>query len=389
MSRRWELDLLRGIMLVMMFCTHLSTRFSDPLGQPLGYVSAAEGFVMLSAFMAGLIYSRCAEKDGLRAMRRALIHRTLTVYVCHAALLLFLFSAVAALAVALNQPALTGLLDYYLSHRWAALPDALLLIYNPPLLDILPLYIVLLLASPFILSWGMRRGWTRVFILSGALWACAQFHVSEMLYDKLAWLTAFSVPFSETGSFEACAWQFLWVFGLWMGTAAAKGTLKERKPFPTQLVVAAVLIGAVGFAWRHLAGQVPIPGESTHIINRLFDKWHLGPLRLLDFFALIVLVLQVGDWLAAHLPRIRFLEDLGAASLPVFCAHLVFVLLALSLTGQYTPGRPLWIDVLLLAIGLATLYATARISLRRNKTAPVSMAAARRARSVSQTQTFR
>ena len=54
MNRRWELDLLRGFMLVMMFTTHMPTRFSDKLGQPFGYVSAAEGFVMLSAFMAGI-----------------------------------------------------------------------------------------------------------------------------------------------------------------------------------------------------------------------------------------------------------------------------------------------------------------------------------------------
>ena len=31
--------------------THLPTRLSDPLGQPFGWVSAAEGFVLLSAFI--------------------------------------------------------------------------------------------------------------------------------------------------------------------------------------------------------------------------------------------------------------------------------------------------------------------------------------------------
>ena len=53
--RRWEIDLLRGLMLVLMTLTHLPTRVTDPLGQLFGYVSAAEGFVLLSGYMAGLV----------------------------------------------------------------------------------------------------------------------------------------------------------------------------------------------------------------------------------------------------------------------------------------------------------------------------------------------
>src|SRR6476661_2485290 len=175
MNRRWELDLLRGFMLVMMFTTHLPTRFSDKLGQPFGYVSAAEGFVMLSAFMAGLIYTGRAQKAGIPAMKKAFFRRVTTVYACHATLLLFLFSAIAMLGLKLDQPALTNLIGFYLSDPWAALPGALLLIYNPPLLDILPLYILLLFASPFVLAFAMQRGWTGIFVISVALWACGQF----------------------------------------------------------------------------------------------------------------------------------------------------------------------------------------------------------------------
>ena len=48
-SRRyWEIDAVRGLMLVLMTITHVPTRFTDPVGQPFGFVSAAEGFVLLS-----------------------------------------------------------------------------------------------------------------------------------------------------------------------------------------------------------------------------------------------------------------------------------------------------------------------------------------------------
>ena len=377
MNRRWELDLLRGFMLVMMFTTHLPTRFSDKLGQPFGYVSAAEGFVMLSAFMAGLIYTGRAMKAGVPAMKKAFFKRVTTVYACHATLLLFLFSAIAALGLKLDQPALTNLIGFYLSDPWTALPGALLLIYNPPLLDILPLYILLLFASPFVLAFAMQRGWAGVFSVSIVLWACGQFPLSQALYGILTHHTGLRVPFSETGSFETLSWQFLWLFGLWMGAATAQGRLNHRKPFPQPLLIAAILVALVCLVWRHTAGQIPVPGDAGSLLNHLFDKWKLGPLRMLNLFALLVLIMHFGPRFSERLPRIGFLEKLGSASLPVFCMHLVVVLAALSIAGQYRPGRPLLLDLLMMAAGLAALYATALITLYIDREERQRMLAAR------------
>lgn len=382
MNRRWELDLLRGFMLVMMFTTHMPTRFSDKLGQPFGYVSAAEGFVMLSAFMAGLIYTGRAQKAGIPAMKKAFFRRVTTVYACHAALLLLLFSAIAMLGLKFDQPALTNLIGFYLSDPWAAFPGALLLIYNPPLLDILPLYILLLLASPFVLAFGMQRGWTGVFVLSAALWLCGQFPLSQSLYEVAAARVGLRVPFSETGSFETLSWQFLWLFGLWMGAATAQGRLDHRKPFPRAVLIGAILLALVGLVWRHVAGQVPLPSHSDALVNHLFDKWRLGPLRMLNLFALLILIMHFGPRLSERLPRIGFLEKLGSASLPVFCMHLVVVLAALSIAGDYRPGRPLMLDLLMMAAGFASLYATALLTLHLDREEQQRMQAARQAQAL-------
>ena len=129
MSRRWELDALRGLMLVLMTVTHLPTRLSEPLGQPLGFVSAAEGFVLLSAYMAGLVYSRVARKKSIAAMRQALWRRTRKVYACHSAMLLFLFTVVAAVGLQTDQPAVTDLMSFYLAHPLTAVGTGLLLIW--------------------------------------------------------------------------------------------------------------------------------------------------------------------------------------------------------------------------------------------------------------------
>ncbi|WP_293779011.1 OpgC domain-containing protein [uncultured Oxalicibacterium sp.] len=359
--RRWELDALRGLMLVLMFATHLPTKYSIGLGQPLGFVSAAEGFVILSAFMAGMINTRKAEKHGIASMRRSFLRRALEVYGCHVACLLLLFTLIATLGLVFHRDEFVNYLGFYLSQPLTGLWAGILLIYNPPLLDILPLYVMLLLVSPFILSHGIQHGWRGIFVISTLLWFVSQFEFSAWLYQGLVMLTGLPVPFNETGSFETFAWQFLWVFGLWLGSLDARGVLRERKPFPRGVVIAALLTAAIFFIWRHIVGQVPF-GENE-ALNALQDKWHLGPLRMLNFFALLILILHYGERMRQSVPRLRMFEVMGAASLPVFCVHLVMVLLALALLGQNMDHRNDLGDLLLLMGGLFGLYLVAKFAL--------------------------
>ncbi|MBC7547494.1 MAG: OpgC domain-containing protein, partial [Polaromonas sp.] len=144
-QRQYELDALRGLMLVLMTVTHLPTRLSSPLGQPFGYVSAAEGFVLLSAYMAGLVYGRLALAKGVDAMRLAFWRRARKVYFAHAALLFFLFTVIAGVGVTVDQPAVENLMSFYLAEPWRALLASLVLLYRPPLLDILPMYVLFML----------------------------------------------------------------------------------------------------------------------------------------------------------------------------------------------------------------------------------------------------
>ena len=360
MTRHWEIDALRGLMLVLMTITHLPTRLSSPLGQPLGFVSAAEGFVLLSAYMAGLVYARVALNDGIESMRSAFWRRALKVYACHAALLLFLFTVIAAVGLRIDQPAVKDLMSFYLAHPNTALVAGLLLIYAPPLLDILPMYILFMLASPWVLAHAMRRGWGLVLASSLAAWLLTQFGLSRWLYDAMVALTGLTVPLNETGSFSPLSWQLLWVSGLWMG---AKRTVERAQAFvfPGWAVVLALLVAITGITWRHVVGQVPFGTDAP--LNWLFDKWHLGPLRLLNLLALITLTMRFGPWLAARLPRLPWLESLGAASLPVFCAHLMIVLLVLALFGSNPQERVWWVDAALLAACFAALYGVASVTL--------------------------
>src|SRR5271170_7863971 len=114
MGRRLELDAARGLMLVWITLTHLPTAASTYVNQPFGFISAAEGFIFLSALFTGRIYFRMAEHDGYRAMTLKLWTRTLRLYGYHALLLAFVF--LVAVPIARHgdrRPGLHNLLDFY------------------------------------------------------------------------------------------------------------------------------------------------------------------------------------------------------------------------------------------------------------------------------------
>ena len=184
LERRPELDALRGLFLVWMTLTHLPTRFSDFVNQPIGYVTSAEGFVFLSALLVGRLYVRELLQDEPR-VRRQLWKRSLKIYGYHLLLLGFAFTVAAAVAVHTHKVALTNLLDFYLAHPAVAIAGSILLIYCPPLLDILPMYVTFLFFTPLLLSASWRYGWKRILAASGTVWLLAQFGLRDLAHNAI------------------------------------------------------------------------------------------------------------------------------------------------------------------------------------------------------------
>ena len=362
LQRTAGLDALRGLMLVFMTVTHMPTRLASPLGQPLGFVSAAEGFVLISAFLAGRVYMARHEKAGLEEMRGAFLRRVLKIYAWQAVLLAFLFTVIALLGSWRQQPAVTNLLEFYWEHPLRAFASGLLLIHNPPLLDILPMYILFMLLSPVLLVHGVRHGWALVLFLSVGLWLLAQFGLGNYLYAALLAHTKLPLPpYEQTGSFSLLAWQFVWVLGLWMGATmvatAAEEPMAMPISFPTWMVACAWVVAVVCLLWRHAIGQAPFGGDQP-VLNLVFDKWRLGPLRLINLFALMVLVLRYEITLK-RIPSLAPLEALGRASLQVFVAHLALALLLLTWLGDAKDARPWHVEAAILGASLLALYVVA------------------------------
>ncbi len=355
-QRRWELDALRGLMLVLMTLTHMPTMYSLPTGQPFGFVSAAEGFVFLSAFMAGRVYGNRARRDGVEVMQSAFHQRAFKLYLCQLGLLLLAFTVIAWLGVHNRQGGATGLLEFFFLDPKAAVVGAALLLHNPPLLDILPLYIVLMLASPWLLRRALHRGWAGVLSVSALLWLAEQWGLGLALHE----LTGLPIPYKDMGAFHWFAWQALWVVGLCLGARQ-----QPLPRIPLWCVVPAAVYAAGMFLWRHMVGQDPMPGVPA--VGMLLDKWSLGPLRVLNFASVFVLLVTFGPRLKQVLPRPLPLELLGRHSLPVFCAHIVIALFTLAFFGSTQVVRPWSTDVALLAGAFAGLFAVALAAQARER----------------------
>ncbi len=357
MRRLPAIDALRGLMLVMMTITHMPTRFSDVLGQPIGFVSAAEGFVFLSAFLAGYVATGRAATHGTQASRAWLWRRAGIVYACHVGLLVFLFAVIVPIGSYRAQPAITDLASHFLHSPVSAFVQSLALVYNPPLLDILPFYVLFLAATPLALSVAQKRGWTFVLVASASMWLLVQVGAVRRLFEVLRYVLDVDLPYNQTGSFSFFAWQFLWMLGLWVGYGVATKRAQDNRP-PTWVGGIALAYATVWLVWRHMSGQVPQPHGGE--LNMLFDKWTLGPMRLLDFLSLLVAAMTFGPRIAdSMLPG--WLGWLGRATLPAFCAHLVVCLIALALFGAANAARPVWLDIALLAAAFGLIVCVARL----------------------------
>jgi hypothetical protein len=325
LQRRPELDALRGLFLVWMTLTHLPTHFSDLVNQPFGFVSSAEGFVFLSGLLVARLYIRQAAEDAI-TLRNKLLKRTLRLYLYHLVLLTLAFTAAATFAVAAHRPALTNLLNFYLAHPLTAVVGSLLLLYCPPLLDILPMYMIFLLTTPYLLALAVRRGWRGILIGSGTVWLLAQFGLRTWAHAGVVHLTGLKIPLQETGAFNLFAWQAVWISGMAIGAASARGALPfERLPRILYPVSAAICLFFVGVRHNLLGANL-----TQQALGISLDKWQIGPLRMLNLLALGCVVYW-SRGLVSRLAHIEPLVTLGKASLEVFCAQIVFVFFGLAL----------------------------------------------------------
>ena len=335
-----------------MAAVHVPTPLSHLLQEPLGFTSAAEGFVFLGAALAGFVYGRNYMQAGWTVMSRRVWGRAGRVYLIHLAMLLA--AVLVAWAAGARLTPLANQFHDFLAHPWSSLALVPLLLHQPPLFDILPLYVIFLGLTPLLLALAGRRGWGGVLAVSAIGWLTSQVGLDARLIGDLSRV----IPV-HLGSFNLAAWQFLWVAGLALGETAVRRPLiyREWRPWLGSISLAVVLVGLLA---RHGLWPQAWFSQSLYL---WMDKWTLGPLRLLNFGAWVVLLLT---WNPVFLPSMLSpVALLGRHSLAVFSFHVPLAIGAISLIQMGSLSRVPQILIGLLVI--AALFPCAAWLERRSR----------------------
>ena len=162
--RIFELDLLRGLFIIIILIDHLQfwpSPFKYMTGEGRLWVSAAEGFFLISGLLIGYIRAYKGAKIPLKVLSKKLAARALMLYVWGVAITFFIILFTLAVG---NHPLLPKLPDAQqlaspLTASWAVLTSN----YFSDWIYFLRLYAIMLLATPIFL-WLLRKGYEKFII---------------------------------------------------------------------------------------------------------------------------------------------------------------------------------------------------------------------------------
>jgi hypothetical protein len=316
MQRDNRIDSIRGLLLILITINHFGGRIADYVWQPLGFVSDAEGFIFISGFVFALVYSKFLVNSKLFVKKT--IHRCFTIYKYHFSLVLGIpFIGILISGYPQGWGNAFGFLkDYgFCKYSLATIP----MIYQPYLMDVLPLYIVLIILScPFLILLYKGKG-SLALVLTFSLWVIGQFiNPGPMLCRYL-----FHAPTSM--SFNIFLWQLIFMTGIYLGY---KKKIGEDVPFIKNRAVKILLavIFVVCMVLRH-SGRInePLNAFLLGITNREF----MSLSRIINFFAVIYVISAI----LKHIPEkygIPGICYLGKHSLQVFAFHIAFSYLVMA-----------------------------------------------------------
>jgi hypothetical protein len=352
LPRDLRLDFFRGLALVCIFIDHIPENYLNYFTlSAIGFFDAAEVFIFISGFTAALVYGRALATRGMLIAAVQVLRRAWQLYVAHIFLFVIFVAEVSYTVKAFNSPMYNeemGVGDF-LEHPHIAVVQALLLQFQPTFLDILPLYIVMLLIFPLVLI-CLRCHPLVVLIPSALIYLEVQiFNVDMAAY-----------PPGSVWTFNPLAWQFLFVLGAALGLAetpsARRARLLELAYWPALAI--AGLVFAIRLSWTFHSFWEGVPALFERQLWPI-NKGNLSPLRLVSFFALVMLVAR---WVS---PQARFMRSraawplvlCGRHSLEIFCLSILLSVLGHFLMSEFNTGFTMQLGINV--VGIAVMCLTA------------------------------
>jgi hypothetical protein len=350
--RDLRLDLARGLTMLIIFVAHVpANTWADWIPARMGFSSGAEAFVLCSGLASGLAFGGAYRRQGWQAGTGRIARRIGQLWLIQ----ILAFAAFAGLMLCIDAT-LGGSLyrTRYELGAIAADPLGLLgavaiLAHVPPFFDILPLYILLLGATPFVVLLA-RRSPATLMALSITLWLVAQ-----------------AAPFNLTANavtgggwyFNPLAWQLLFFIGF--GVTAGWVPVPCATP-PRIAIAAAVLILSFALTFHGVHALIP---ELRGIYEAIYPAdaiTTLHPLRLIHVLALgwlfAMLLAPRGDVIAR--PAFAPLVLVGQQALPTFIAGIFLSALAGVLLDEV--GRAPGLVALVNLGGMALLVGVALVA---------------------------
>src|SRR5712671_3309568 len=357
-ERDLRLDLFRGIGLWMIFLDHIPHDVVSWLTlRNYGFSDAAEFFVFISGYLVGWIYAPIIRGGLFLAAVKRLWKRVAQMYVAHIMLFLIFTAQIARTARRFDNPLYENELNVFnfLQHPDVLIGQALTLRYKPVNLDVLPLYITLVFAAPFIVWCLVRR--PHLTLLGSIV-----LYVLSRWFD---WNIA-SYPPGTTWYSNPFCWQLLFVFAAWCGLGEIAKYSKWVWSKTALTIAAAWILFAlfVVMTWHSAFLESLIPKWMIKAIYPI-DKTDLDMLRFTHFLALALVVTRYFPRKSEILTSkwLRPMVLCGQHSLPLFCFGVFLSFGAHWILVQHAQNgaRALWMQLLvsvggiLIMVGLAWL----------------------------------
>jgi hypothetical protein len=336
-GRDLRLDLFRGLGLWVIFLDHIPFNVVSWITlRNYGFSDAAEMFVFISGYTAGFVYGPAMLQGRAIVATGRLLKRCWQLYVTHVMLVVVFIAEIAYVGGKFDNPLFAEEFNVFgfLRQPDVILTQALALKFRPAGLDVLPLYIVLVLACPAILWALLRRpGWT--------LLASALLYVLARRFD-------WNFPSFPSGQwfFNPFAWQLLFVFGIWcaVGGAEKLGPWIEASAIRAAAWIYLVFAFLIVMTWHVPQWAHFVPKWLAHVMYPI-DKSNLHVLRLIHFLALAAIISHFvpRDWWLLRRPVLQPVILCGQHSLALFCfgvclsfvGHIILVEISNILAAQF------------------------------------------------------
>ena len=366
-GRDLRLDLFRGLANWVIFIAHIPNNvvayFMLGTGR-YGFSDGADMFVFISGYTLAFVYARMLVERGMVITATRIIRRAWQIYVTHVFLFVVYLVEIGYFGQKFGtaEHAASFNVKIFLDRPAEVLYEGLILKFKPVNMDVLPLFIVLMLASPLML-WGVVRFRNITLLASVMLYLAAR---------QFGWNLP-SFPEGNVWYFNPFAWQLLYVSGAWLAVGGAAAIM----PFIRSRAVLFFGVAYLAFAFvmamasRHPDIAAIFPPWLIGIFNPN-DKTNLAPYRFLHFMVIAFLVIRFlpRDWPGLEWRVFRPAILCGQQSIEVFCVGTF-----LSFAGHFVlveVSDAIWMQIVVSVVGvtLLTLLAWYRSWTKRVDRAP-------------------